>query len=154
MNRFLDNLLLLYIGIKDSVITWLLLIGVILVLMLIFRCFTSPMKIARKKLQTVSQSTKEILEEGKRNKSIEISQATYKKLERTMISTQRLALAYYYDNSDDLNAKSILTLISRIHNSLEATRTERVRQDQKALTVLVKNMDKQSDEGLKLLREY
>ena len=154
MNRFVENILLLYIGIKDSLITWILLIGTILLLMLIFRCFTSPMKLAKKKLLMISQVTKEIIEEGKKNKEIQISPSTFKKLERNMISTQRLALAYYYDNSDDLNAKSILTLISRIHNSLEATRTERVSQDQKALSVLVKNMDKQSDEGLKLLREY
>ena len=154
MDRILKNIGLLYVGLKDSVISWLLLIGVILVFMLIFRCFTSPMKIARKKLHFISECVQQILEQGKKEKNIEIPQSIYKKLERNMISTQRLTLAYFYDNSDDLKAKTVLSLVTRIHNSLEATRTERVRQDQRALSVLVRNIAKQSEEGLKLLSEY
>ena len=154
IDKLLRNIGLLYVGLKDSIISWILLIGVILVLMLIFRCFTSPMKIARKKLHFISDTVKTIMDQSKKDKNIEIPLSIYKKLERNMISTQRLTLAYFYDNADDLNAKTVLSLVTRIHNSLEATRTERVRQDQKALTVLVKNIAKQSEEGLKLLSEY
>ena len=154
MDRMIDNITLLYVGLKDSVISWLLLISVILVLMLIFRCFTSPMKIARKKLQFINENVKTILDKGKKDKEIEIPLSIYKKLERNTISAERLTLAYFYDNGDDLKAKTVMSLVNRIHNSLEATRTERVLQDQRALTVLMRNMAKQSEEGLKLLSEY
>ena len=124
MTKFLLAAETIWFGVRESLLSWIILIFVILVMLLICRCFTSPMKLARKRLRTMQEKISDILPSRKNKKELEedVPLQKIRDLSKESTACQRLVNAYWYDHGEDMKVKNALTIMKKIQGGIDAAK--------------------------------
>lgn len=152
INRFIIQA---YNSLEGVLINWLVIIGTLILLLIIFKCFQSTLNLAVKELKKVSKTALESLPKSRRKKdeapAKELTTYDLKKMQKKVVKIKRYILAYYYDHNTDFDNKEILNKVEKIHNSIRALRNPKLMGNTKGIAMVIKNISTQSEETIKLI---
>lgn len=155
LSSFFSRNIVSFEPVFEVLYVWMSIIIILIVLLLSFRCFTSPLKLINQKFKYIQRLAKE-LEGIKAAGGVLVTskmRRSLKKIDAYCVKIDRFILMYRYDNPEHLEVKEIGTYTTRIANSVRATYSlQDITNEEKAIKLLIKNICKQSSEGIKYLR--
>ncbi len=144
-----------FVPVLEVLYVWISTIIILIVLLLCFRCFTSPLKLASQKFRHVQRIARE-LESIKLAGGMLMSskmRRTMKNIAASCVKIDRLILMYRFDNPEHMDVKDINAYTTRITNSVNASYSLKIEDEQKAMKLLIKNICKQSESAIKFLQK-
>ena len=134
LSAFSSMLLSIWKYIKPAVYGWLTIIAVIVVFLIIFRCYRSPLSIAKdrlKKLQSVLArlSARKKAPSRKKIRDIHI----------TLLRSGRLIQAYLYDHPAETAASEAFHLVTSADRAVSALSLDKLQKNVQASNKVLKN---------------
>lgn len=119
------------------IISWLTLIVVLLLLLLVFRCFESPYRVSFSSVRRLKDMTTRTLKDKTGKKSFAL-----KKAARLATRIERLVDASIYNDPDDERYKVARDLIQKIITLTDVLSKGRAKLDEKRVRTILKAMEK------------
>lgn len=134
MEHILSVILSVWRYVRDAVYGWLAIIAILVVLLLVFKCYQNTLSIAIEKLRRTEQIMKR-LSLAKRTPSAK----RIRKLHSSFVRIERLIQAYLYDNHSDASVSEALRFITAADKAMLALSSARFEGNKPAAMRVVKN---------------
>ena len=134
MEHILSVILPVWRYVRDAVYGWLAIIAILVVLLLVFKCYQNTLSIAIEKLRRTEQIMKR-LSLAKRTPSAK----RIRKLHSSFVRIERLIQAYLYDNHSDVSVSEALRFITAADKAMLALSSARFEGNKPAAMRVVKN---------------